>query len=72
MKLFVCLFCLLAEDILEAYNVWKARGNYPPDADKKVTLVFVCCLLAIFRRLYKTLSLDFAGEAHVFVLQETQ
>lgn len=38
--LFVCLF---AEDILNAYNVWKARGNFPPDADKKVTLVFVVC-----------------------------
>ncbi|CAA0384482.1 unnamed protein product [Arabidopsis thaliana] len=27
------------EDILKAYNVWKARGNFPPDADKKVKLM---------------------------------
>ncbi|KAJ4890550.1 Protein-tyrosine phosphatase [Raphanus sativus] len=31
------------EDILEAYNVWKARGNYPPDADKKVKLMCSYC-----------------------------
>ncbi|KAJ0248269.1 Acid phosphatase [Hirschfeldia incana] len=31
------------EDILEAYNVWKARGNFPPDADKKVKLMCSYC-----------------------------
>ncbi|VYS59338.1 unnamed protein product [Arabidopsis thaliana] len=29
--------------ILEAYNVWKARGNFPPDADKKVKLMCSYC-----------------------------
>ncbi|CAH8303647.1 unnamed protein product [Eruca vesicaria subsp. sativa] len=31
------------EDILNAYNVWKARGNFPPDADKKVKLMCSFC-----------------------------
>nr|ACJ64855.1 disease resistance protein RPP1-like protein R1 [Arabidopsis thaliana] len=31
------------EDILKAYNVWKARGNFPPDADKKVKLMCSYC-----------------------------
>jgi len=41
---------MFAEDILKAYNVWKARGNFPPDADKKVPLLFVvvCWTLELF------------------------
>ncbi|XP_006419117.2 uncharacterized protein LOC18013767 [Eutrema salsugineum] len=31
------------EDILNAFNVWKARGNFPPDADKKVKLMCSYC-----------------------------
>ncbi|KAG7559667.1 Phosphotyrosine protein phosphatase I superfamily [Arabidopsis thaliana x Arabidopsis arenosa] len=31
------------EDILKAYNVWKNRGNFPPDADKKVKLMCSYC-----------------------------
>ncbi|CAA7025666.1 unnamed protein product [Microthlaspi erraticum] len=31
------------EDILKAYNVWKARGNFPPDAEKKVKLMCSYC-----------------------------
>ncbi|CAA0384447.1 unnamed protein product [Arabidopsis thaliana] len=31
------------KDILKAYNVWKARGNFPPDADKKVKLMCSYC-----------------------------
>ncbi|VVB04900.1 unnamed protein product [Arabis nemorensis] len=31
------------EDILKAFNVWKGRGNLPPDADKKVKLMCSYC-----------------------------
>ncbi|XP_010503111.1 PREDICTED: uncharacterized protein LOC104780309 isoform X1 [Camelina sativa] len=50
------------EDILQAYNVWKARGNFPPDADKKVPVVFFVFLLefgTLSRRLSEHMSLIF-------------
>ncbi|KAG7564453.1 NB-ARC [Arabidopsis suecica] len=52
---------MFAEDILKAYNVWKARGNFLPDADKKIPLVFVAVagLRNSFQAICKTVSLDF-------------
>ena len=54
---------MFVEDILKAYNVWKARGNFPPDADKKVPLLFVvvCWTLELFLGDFQNTFIEFSG-----------